>query len=321
MLKKAPYGIHPDKRVRLIIDTDAGCEADDLFAIAQALMTPKFEVRAICAEHFTEAFVSNSMEASYKAALDTLEAMGLQGSVPVLRGSPRMPGPGAYERSEASDFIVQEALREDSRPLYVVLLGAVSNVAAALLTRPEIAGRLVLIGGKYPDGQWFFNSCNDHHAYNVLLDSSAEWWTVDLPMGIGMQASMMQLHNRVRPCGEIGRLLYERTLWAVRELTARIGEDRARGRMGAGISDLAYAAFMPTGENWSFWDCAMVGLAIYDQLDAYVMKPAPLLLDERGTIQERPGNPRLLRCYHRLDTELIMNDFYEKLAHYFGPSH
>lgn len=318
MLKPAPYEILPEKRVRLIIDTDAGCEVDDLFAIAQALMTPKFEVRGICAEHFTESFVKNSAERSYEAIIDTLDYMGLRGQVPVFHGLPAFADAKTYVSGEASDFIIEEALREDERPLYVLLLGAVTNVAAAFLENPQIQDRLILIGGMYPSGSWFFNSCNDHHAYNVLLDSRAEWWTFDFSMGIGMQASMMQLYRRVRPCGAIGQFLYDRTSWAVKELTHRIGEDRRNGRMGHHLSDKAYAAFMPTGENWSFWDCAIVGLAMYDQMDSYVMKAAPLLLDATGRILERPDNSRVLRCYQRLDHALIMEDFYEKLAYYYG---
>ncbi len=318
MLKKAPYEIAPEKRVRVIIDTDAGCEADDLFAIAQALMTPKFEVRGICAEHFSHDFEPNSEQLSYDVILETLGKMDLTGEVAVYKGSPPFEGPAQYRPGEASGFIVREALSDDPRPLYVILLGAVSNVAAAFLTEPSIEKRLVLIGGLYPNGSWYFNSCNDHHAYNVLLNSGAEWWTTDLPMGVGMQAGMMQLYNRVYPCGELGKFLYERTQWAVEKLTRLISQDRQTGRMGAGISDMAYAAFMPTGENWAFWDCAMVGLAIYDQMDVHVMKPAPLLLDKSGKTQHRPDHAHLLRCYPTLDTALIMNDFFEKLQYYFG---
>ena len=320
MLKKAPYTIMPEKQVRLIIDTDAGCEVDDFFAIAQALMTPKFEVRAICAEHFSNDFMENSQEVSYQAALEMMDRMGLAGTVPVLRGSAPMSGPDAYEMRESAEFIIVEALKEDSRPLYILLLGAVSNVAAAFLKKPEIQDKVLLIGGMIPNDQWFFNSCNDIHAYNVLLDSRAEWWAFDLKMGVGMQASVMQLYNRVRPCGQIGQWLYERTLWAIRELTARISMDRKNGRMGDGLSDQAYAAFMPTGENWSFWDCAIVGLAMYDQMDSYVMKPAPKLLNNRGRTQHRPDNPRKLRCYHTLDQILIMTYFYVKLQYFFGES-
>ena len=40
------------KKVRVILDTDAACEADDPFAIAHALMSPKLVVKAIFAEQF-----------------------------------------------------------------------------------------------------------------------------------------------------------------------------------------------------------------------------------------------------------------------------
>ena len=40
------------KKVRVIIDTDAACEADDPFAIVQALLSPKLIVKGIVAEHF-----------------------------------------------------------------------------------------------------------------------------------------------------------------------------------------------------------------------------------------------------------------------------
>ena len=44
--------ISDEKKIRVIIDTDAACEADDPFAIAQAIMSPKLIVKGILAEHF-----------------------------------------------------------------------------------------------------------------------------------------------------------------------------------------------------------------------------------------------------------------------------
>ena len=41
------FTVRDDKQIRVIIDTDADCEADDPFAIAQALLTPKFMGKAI----------------------------------------------------------------------------------------------------------------------------------------------------------------------------------------------------------------------------------------------------------------------------------
>ena len=46
--------IPENKKIRVIIDTDAACEADDPFAIVQVLLSPKLVVKGILAEHFNE---------------------------------------------------------------------------------------------------------------------------------------------------------------------------------------------------------------------------------------------------------------------------
>ena len=45
------FDVKESKKLRVIIDTDTACEADDPFAIAYALMSPKLIVKAIVAEH------------------------------------------------------------------------------------------------------------------------------------------------------------------------------------------------------------------------------------------------------------------------------
>lgn len=317
-MKQAPYPIFEGKEIRVIIDTDAGCECDDHYAIAQALMTPKFDVVGICAEHFSNDVTLSSGEESFVECEKTVALMGLTGQVPVCRGSAQLAEDGTWQESDASRLIVAEALKDDVRPLYILLLGAVTNVAVAFLQQPEIQSRVLLVGGLYPTGHWWFNSCNDYRAYNVLLDSSAEWWTVDAPEGLGFRASMMRLYREVRPCGALGEYLYHRTLYAAEKLTRCIASDFKSGRMGAGLSEAARAAFLPGGEAWAFWDCATVGLAMNDHMGLYTMRPAPRLVDASGKVEWRPNNERQLRCYPQLDSQLIMEDLFAKLAYYFG---
>ena len=66
------YKVSEDKKVRVIIDTDAACEADDPCAIAHALMCQKFDVRAIFAEQFNR---EGSTRQSYEEILTVLRAM------------------------------------------------------------------------------------------------------------------------------------------------------------------------------------------------------------------------------------------------------
>ena len=45
MKSKLLFDVPQYKKLRVIIDTDAACEVDDPFAIAQALMSPKLMVK------------------------------------------------------------------------------------------------------------------------------------------------------------------------------------------------------------------------------------------------------------------------------------
>ena len=69
------------KRVRVIVSSDTACEADDPFAIAHALLSPKLDVKAVVAEHFMS---KGSMEKSFAAATKLLALM--KSDIPVLHG-------------------------------------------------------------------------------------------------------------------------------------------------------------------------------------------------------------------------------------------
>ena len=136
--------IPEEKKIRVIIDTDAACEADDPFAIVQALLSPKLIVKGILAEHFNE---KGSVERSYEEIKTILSAMKMD--VPVYMGEegalealdPDLRSQGEREDvkySEAVEFIAEEALRPDEKPLYILCQGAITNVAAAFRTYPEI---------------------------------------------------------------------------------------------------------------------------------------------------------------------------------------
>ncbi len=122
------YQVPEYKRIRVIIDTDAACEADDPFAIAQALMSRKLEVKAIFAEQFG---TPESTQRSYDEITTVLEAMEL--SVPVYMGEKYpLSKLNEGELSPAAEFLIQEAKRKDEKPLYVLCLGAITNVASAM---------------------------------------------------------------------------------------------------------------------------------------------------------------------------------------------
>ena len=151
------FDIPEYKKIRVIIDTDAACEADDPFAIVQALLSPKLIVKGIAAEHFVE---KGSMERSYDEIRTILKAMDID--VPVLKGQ-NGPLCADAECSEAASFIIDEAMREDEHPLFVLCQGAISNVAMALKTKPEIKDRMTVIHLLHPK-----TACRHSQSQNIL---------------------------------------------------------------------------------------------------------------------------------------------------------
>lgn len=303
-LKKCFFEFPEVKKLRVIIDTDCNCEADDLFAVAHGLMTPRFDVMAITAEHYGTTDEGEGPEqtmlASFAQASKVVELMGLKGEVNLLEGCrATLPADGSYVESPASRFIVEEALRDDPRPLYVLCQGAVTNLASAYLMDNRIADRLTAIwigGAPYPEGGWEFNLTNDLRAANVLMDSGIAVWQVPSNVYGMMRVSIATLMQKVYPCGEIGKYMME-NLFAVNRRMCAIE--------------------FVTGEVWQLGDSPVVGLLLHPMPDCYTMQGAPRF-DEEGHYILRPDNPNRIRLYHSIDARFILDDMYAKLLYYFG---
>ena len=118
------FEVPENKRVRVIVDTDCKNEADDQFALAHHLMTPRFDVRGIVAAHFDgnarEYGRGNTEQASYDEIGKILDLMDLRGKYPVYHGVPcALQDPNTPLDAEGVQFIIEEALRADERPLYI----------------------------------------------------------------------------------------------------------------------------------------------------------------------------------------------------------
>ncbi|MGN1018835.1 MAG: nucleoside hydrolase [Aristaeellaceae bacterium] len=288
------------KRVRMIIDTDCKNEADDQYALAHHLLTPMLDIRGIIAAHFeTNAFIwgeHQTVHASYDEVLRVMDLMDMAGKYPVVLGADRpMPDAQTPVPSPGARLIIDEALREDDKPLFVALLGTSTDLASALLMEPRIAERMTVIwigGGDYPKGGWEFNLVQDVHAANVLMASRTPLWQVPRRAYKQMNVTLSELRFRVAPHGKIGRYLFEQMV-----------DLNTRSAKGA----------WPHGESWCLGDQPTVGLLLEDkERDNYDMLPAPRIAPDL-TYQPLPGS-REIRVYHTIDARLILEDFYCKLA-------
>ncbi len=300
------FSVPQKKQIRMIVDTDCKNEADDQFALAHHLMTPMFDVVGIIAAHFEMANrrtggPETTMQASYDEIMLMLDLMDLKDEYPVLKGCTRaLPDEHTPVDSEGARFIIEEALKDDPRPLFIGVQGSITNLASALLMEPSIADKITAIwigGDAYPEGGWEFNLFQDIYAANVVFASKCGLWQVPKPVYKLLNISLAELEYRVAPCGKVGEYLFRQMV----ELNDKMGNNE-----------------WPHGETWCIGDQPTVGLLLEDKqrLDNYTMKKAPRVAPD-GKYIEVPEN-REIRVYHNTDVRLTLEDFYAKLALNYG---
>ena len=285
----------PDyKKIRVIVDTDAACEADDPFAIVQALLSPKLIVKGILAEHFN---VEGSMQRSYDEIKTILEAMDMD--VPVLHGQDGALCEDAAV-SEAVRFIIDEANAESDKPLFVLCQGAITNVAKAIQTDPSIKRKLTVIWigthGEAPYKAPFreFNAGNDLEAANFVLQSGIDLWLVPSTVYVTINISIAEIQHRIKPCGKIGEHLF-------RNLVDYNNSE------GAGWTK---------GESWSLGDSPAIAIALNPDCGHYHTAKAPLVLPDTSS-EEKSDNPEI-RIYTDVDSRYILEDLIAKLEIFSG---
>lgn len=142
----------PKGKVDVVIDTDTYNEIDDQFALSYLIKSEeKLNLKAIYAAPFFNLKSSSpedGMEKSYSEIHNILELMGREDlKEHVYRGSKEyLPSEKTPVISEAAQDLAQRAMEySEERPLYVIAIAAITNVASALLLNPEIKNRIVLI--------------------------------------------------------------------------------------------------------------------------------------------------------------------------------
>lgn len=314
MLKKRPLTFPTDKSIRVIADTDCNCECDDQFCIAHMLMTPRFDMRGIIAEHYAE---PDSEQKSYEEIKRVMNLMDVEDfGTKVLHGAKEaMVDPHTPVESEGARFIVEEAMKEDPRPLFICGQAACTNIASAYLMEPRIAEKVVVIwiGGRpYPEGGFEFNQNNDLNAARVLFQSNLELWQVPFNVYITMKVSFFEMLNHVYPCGKIGEYLVKHTM----EVSGGIS-DNVIGSRG---SDMSKGAAITSfgGELWSLGDSVCVGLMMNNTLGKFHMEKAPGGLTDRGFYEFSQEGDGQIRVYDTIDSRFIIQDMFEKFQFYFG---
>lgn len=209
----------PVGAARMVLDTDTYNEIDDQFALVYALLSPeRVAVEAVYAAPFHNSRSSgpaDGMRKSYEEIVRVLDRLGRPSQGFVFEGSagwlPSMDRPVA---SPAADDLVARARATRDGPLYVVAIGAITNVASALLAAPDIAGRIVVVWlGGHPTA-WHhtdeFNLQGDMLASRVVLDCGVPLVRVPcLNVAEHLRTTEAEMERFVKGRGPVGDYLFE----------------------------------------------------------------------------------------------------------------
>ena len=201
------------RSIRLLIDSDTANEVDDQYAIALALLSPeRFRIEGFVATHFGDSGGPRGTDRSYDEILALLDAAGMAGRFPVKKGGDPLLYSSCPQESEGADFIIERAMagtKDD--PLWVVGLGAATNIASAYLKEPRIAERVVVLWhgrtGGWPKTAWNFNIYNDLRAVRVIFTSTLPFVLFDT--GTDLTCPMEECRQKIRPCGKLGQFLHD----------------------------------------------------------------------------------------------------------------
>ena len=308
-----PYDEVMESRIRVICDNDFGGDPDGLFQLAHHLLSPTVEIKGIIGSiQYDGGFYGYPGNVTHSTNMvnELLSVMKMEGKYSVYNGAnTALKDTITPIESEGAKLIVSEAMREDTnKPLFVVCGASLSTIANAYLMEPKIAKRLTLvwIGGTEYDGlawpppggsyNWEYNTGIDVKACQVIFNNSdISIWQVPRDAYRQALTSYTELLQKVKHQGDTGKFLMERLEDLMKRANKSLGEAYVLG-------DNPLVLLTALQSSWE----------VDPSSSKYAKRPAPRVNDS-GVFEANPGG-RTIRVYYDLDTRLMFEDFFAKLA-------
>ncbi|WP_375582221.1 nucleoside hydrolase [Cyclobacterium xiamenense] len=294
LLATASFG----QRQKVWLDADTGNEMDDLYAIARVLKDDGIQLIGLSSAHFNnpDLLVFDKWNAYDTKGLVTVEdSQRLNEALLALAGKADLPHPIGADRQvgrawggrEARDSPAAQAIIRavqaltTEETLDILTLGALTNVASALILDPSILPRIRVysLGARYFIEQkaWSkneFNIRNDLNAFDYLMDLEALDFTLmpveeALPLKFDRDETYANLNDAV----PLEKMLADR--WREQN---------------------------PQDKTRVMWDLALVQAYLRPDLAEVISVNAP------------PENKKFsVKIFVRIDAEAMEKEFYEVL--------
>jgi purine nucleosidase len=207
----------PLGQIRMVLDTDTYNEIDDQFAVVYSLLSSdKLKVEAIYAAPFhnkRSQGPGDGMEKSYEEISRLLKRLNITAEGLVFKGSEGfLKDYRSPYRSEAAIDLIKRTKDNPNIPLFVVSVGAPTNIASAILIEPKIIEKIVIVwlGGTadYWNSAREFNLRQDLLASQLLFNCGVPFVRIPtLPVTSHLHTTWPEIEKYVKGQGEIGNYL------------------------------------------------------------------------------------------------------------------
>ena len=289
----------PTGAVDVVLDTDAFNEVDDQFAIAYLFgCKEKLNLKAILAAPFFNKRVTSYGEGMEKSYEEILKLLALAGEDhPVYRGSTDyLKNEQTPVLSPAAEYLARLADEyTPERPLYVVAIGAITNVASALLLNPRMAENTVVV--------WLGGHARhmpDTREFNLRQDIAA----ARVVMGSGVPLVQLPCKGVVSAFSVSGPELEH---WFVGK--GKLADYLAKNAIAEAES---YAA----GRAWTrvIWDVTAVAWLMDEGERLMRSQLLPTYLPGYDGCYEPNDNAPLMRYVYHVDRDALLNDMIARIV-------
>lgn len=285
----------PTGRVSIVLDTDTFNEIDDQFAIVYTLMSQdRINLQAIYAAPFFNELSEgpkDGMDKSYDEIIRILLRMNVPAEGLVFRGSENfLPSPDRPVDSPAARDLVERAMAvPHDELLYVVAIGAITNVASAILLEPKIIDKIVVVwlGG---------HNLNWSHTkeFNLKQDVASAQTVFDCGVPLVLIPCLGVASHLITTLPEVER--YVKGKGAIGDFLARRYEECCKDHF-------AYSRVI--------WDLSAIAWLVNPDFVPSALVHSPVLTDQVTWSQD--ASRHFIRCANFVNRDAIFKDFFRKL--------
>lgn len=299
LLLSGCYSIISGQTRHVWLDADTGNEMDDLYAIARLVKEPDIKIAGISSAHFNnpdllvfekwnayETRGLNTVAESQRLNEEILKALG-RTDIPHPAGADRQVGRawgGRDPRDSPAATAIISAVKSlpEGRKLDIITIGAVTNLASAIILAPEIIQKIrcFILGASYKadKGIWNkneFNVRNDLNGFDYLLDCEGLDLTImPLETAWPLQFDRDETYSNLNEEIEIEKILKRR-----------------------------WMEHNPQDKKRIMWDLALVEAFLH-----------PEKANLKKVLTPPENTQRMIKVFTIIDTESLAEDFWKSLS-------